>query len=118
MTERNGWLNPFKELSPAHRKEAARQRFQAAEARKKFERVREAYKELVNDPRYVTIRQELEQSLGEQLHLLVETSRACATCAPVAVRVDVLNDVVARPLHQLFLEAQRSRMEPVPELAE
>ena len=110
----NGWLNPFRDLSPAHRREVRRQRIVAAEVRNRFERVQSAYRELVTDPRYADIRQELEASLGEQLHQLVGEARKCAHCSPLAVRVDALNDVVMRPLHQLWLDAQRSRMESIP----
>lgn len=106
-------LNPFREI-PEHFREVRRQRHHALEVRKKFERVITAYRELVNDPRYIDVRQGLESSLGEQLHTLVTEASACGRCAPHAVRVKALNDLVARPLHQLWLDAERSRMEPEP----
>lgn len=106
-------FSPFRALSPSHRREVRRQRVLAAEVQARFERVQTAYKELVADPRYVAIRGELDASLGECLHQLVEVAKTCGRCAPSAVRVQALNDIIARPLHLLFLEAQRSRLEPV-----
>ena len=111
-------LNPFRELFPAQRREVARQRAEAAQVRERFEGVLTAYRQLINDPRYAAITGELEASLGEMVQQLVTTAEGCAHCAPAALRVKVLNDVVSRPLHQLFLDAQRSRMEPVPEMPE
>lgn len=110
---RDGWLNPWKELSPTHRRELAAQRKIAADARLRLEGIVKAYRELIGDPRYEAIKAELEMSLGEQLYQLVEHAAGCQRCAPHALRVKVLNDVVARPLHQLWMEAQRSRLEPV-----
>ena len=113
MTERNGGLNPFRELDPRRWAEVVQQRRIAASAQKRFEQVSEAYKALVSDPRYAAIKDELEASLGESLNALVKTAEVCGRCAPAAVRVKALNEIVARPLHHLFFEAQRSRIEPV-----
>lgn len=109
----NGWLNPWKELSPSHRREVAAQRKMASTARLRIEGIVKAYREVLGDPRYEAITQELDASLGEQLTALVEHATGCPRCAPHALRVKALNDVVARPLHQLWMEAQRSRVEPL-----
>ena len=113
-----GGVTPFRELFPAQRREVARQRAEAAQVRDRFEGVITAYRQLIEDPRYAAIKGELEASLGAMLHQLVAIAEGCAHCAPAAVRVKSLNELVAQPLHQLFLDAQRSRMEPVPEMAE
>lgn len=111
----NGWLNPFKSLSPEHRREVARHRRLARDAQERLERLTTAYRTLLIDPRYEALKADLEASLGEQLTQLLEVARSCPKCAPTAVRVDALHDVVARPLHQAFLDAQRSRYEGVEE---
>src|SRR4030042_1503540 len=110
---RDGFLNPFRALSPTQRREVERQKRVAFEAKQREEKVVLAYKTLVDDPRYQVIKDELSASLGELLHQLVETSSTCARCAPIAVRVKVLHEVIAEPLHRLFDEAQKSRIEPI-----
>jgi len=104
-------LNPFKELSAEHRLEVRRQKSEASQARERFKRLQRAYAELMADERYSVIRDELELSLGEQLHRLCEKARGCSSCASYAVRVDALNDIIARPLAAVWSENQRSRME-------
>jgi hypothetical protein len=113
----NDGLNPFRVLSPRHRAEVRRQRLAAFEAEQRYKRVVEAYRELVSAPRYAEIREQLEAALGDQLHQLVRSARACAHCAPVAVRVEALSEIVMRPLAQLWMEAQRSRVELEPDVA-
>lgn len=108
----NSILNPFRDLSPAHRREVARQRQVAFEAKQRQEKVRDAYRELVNTPRYQAIKDDLSASLGELLRELVESASTCAHCAPLAVKVKVMQEIVAEPLHRLYDEADRSRMAP------
>ena len=107
----NGWLNPFRELSPSHRREVSRHRRVAHEARQREQRVREAYKELVATPRYAAIREDLAASLEEVLRQLVEQASACAHCAPTALRVKALHEIVAEPLHRALDEARQSRLD-------
>ena len=108
-------LNPFKELSPAHWAQVVRQRITAVNARKRYEAITTAYATLTTDPRYAAIKDELVASLEELLHQLVEQSAKCANCAPHAIRVKMLQEVVQRPLSQVWADAQRSRLEPVEE---
>ncbi len=114
----NGFLEPFRALSPAKLREVHHQRMLAKEQSKRHDKVIEAYREIVHSPHYQALREDLEASLGAALQGLVEHARECGNCAKLAVRVDALNDMVARPLHQLWFDAERSRLPQVAEPSE
>lgn len=107
--------NPFADPTKAQREDLSRQRAEAAAVRQRAEKLAATYRQLVDDPRYLSIKEELALSLGECLVQLLHQAEACGTCAPYAVRVRSLHDIVMRPLSQVFIEAHRSRVEPVPE---
>lgn len=114
----NGSTNPFAWLTPDHWRQVKAQRAQAREAKARVARVLAAYKDLVSSPSYQEVQQEVETILSEQLNKLLETAGQCPHCAPIAARITVLKDVVLRPVHMVWYDAQQERLTPDDEIPE
>lgn len=103
--------NPFAILSPTHWKAVAERRRQEQEAEKHFTAMLAMYRVLVGDARYQAIQQELGQVLGDQLRRLVKAASTCATCAPYAERVKLLDEIVDLPRQQVWFGTEAEKLE-------
>lgn len=86
-------------------------RRRAYKARKQFDRIIGAYKELLENPAYKLISEEAKQGLGEQLKILVDEASRCSRCCQHAARVKMLQEVVLEPIERVWQEQQRVRLE-------
>lgn len=103
-------MNPWRALRGKEAAHVDRLAQHALESQQRYEKLLLQYKALLEDARYKDLAAELEASLGEQIVQLVHQAESCAHCAPCAVRVKMLHEVLRRPLEQLFIEAQRTRL--------
>ena len=100
-------LNPFARLTQtalAHVLDDVRTKAQA-EAR--LRKLLTAYEELVQDPRYSPIKDELKLVLGDYLRELVECARKCPRCAPKAEPIRVFQEFIAEPLQEVWFARQQ-----------
>lgn len=88
-------------------RESARRR----NAQQRMEKILQSYREIVEDPRYKIVQEDVQRALGEQLALLVEEAVKCPHCVAFAMPVRMMSEVVSDPIEQVWYENQRARME-------
>lgn len=104
-------FNPFSRLGFEELKTVIRNRRQANEAEKRQKEIVKQYREIVQDPRYKAIREQLDEALGETLRRLVDMASECPRCSPRAERVRLLSEVVSQPYQVAFYANQQERVE-------
>lgn len=90
--------NPFKQLEGLGLTSVIREIKERNAAEKRLRSMQDRYKEILNDPRYASIRFEYASVLGEQLRLLVSEASKCNNCCKRAERIKLLTDVIDQPV--------------------
>lgn len=104
-------MNPFAALTHDIAQKVLEDHRLKRQAEKRLETLLAGYRELMEDARYTAIRQELVLAFGEQLRALVERAKACRSCASVANRIVLMEEVISAPLETVWFEQHRAPAE-------
>lgn len=85
----------------------------ASEERAKadYQKLMQAYRNLIKEPGYSQIRNQAIQAMGVNLGLLLERGLQCPTCIVPASRVKSLQDIVVEPIEQVYLDSLSEQAE-------
>ena len=110
-----GALNPFAALTREIADKVLADHRMKRQAEQRLTKLMASYRELVGDPRYQPLVQELRGLMGEQLRTLVQRATKCAHCGPLANRVTVLDELLVAPLEMVWFERQGQPEEAAPD---
>ena len=99
--------NPFKALTREIAEKVLTDYRIKAQAQRRLKRLLDSYGEMVQDPRYAAIRQELKLILGDYLRDLVQQATTCSHCASKAAPIHVLQQAVAEPLEEVWFSKEQ-----------
>lgn len=101
--------NPFELLDGTQVGEWLRSLKAQSEAEKRLKAIAGQYQEILGDPRYAGIREQLNQAMGEQLQLLVNEASQCSKCCKRAERIKLLDEVVNQPVQAVWYARMQER---------
>ena len=102
--------NPFRALDGLQVDDVLRSLNEKANAEKRIQALSDSYRALLTDPRYQLIRQDIENTLCEQLRLLVKEASKCHNCCKRAERIRLLDEVLHEPIQAVWYSNTQSRI--------
>ena len=95
--------SPFAELTEGMVNFLARRDRKAQELERKHAERVDAYRELLNDPRYTSLKQGILADVGTDLALLVAEAAKIPELAGKAERITLYSKIISEPLKEIWL---------------
>ena len=103
-------MSLFGRLSPAAHQEARLEAQRQAKADMEFRALLGSYGELVRDPRYAEVRDQMARVLEDRLSKLVEAAGKGQPCVGLAASIQFLKEIVAYPLSAAYVARAEERL--------
>ena len=100
-------LDPFKALTAPVLDRIFRAKREEREAERRFRRLLDTYRLIVQDTRYALVAEDLKAVLGRELAQLVSRARTCGHCGTQAERIHLLQEIISEPLQMAWAERHR-----------
>lgn len=103
-------MSLFGRLSPQARAETRLEAQRQAQAERDFQALLTSYGELVRDPRYVQVREQMARVLEERLGKLVDAAVTGERVGELAASVKFLKEIIAYPLSAAYVARAEERL--------